>query len=1279
MILPAFGGQPNFGHGINFGALVPTKFAVFGGSLNFLYSPFDDFLPGNDVNFKGNLNVAKDLYPGLNIGLGFNFGVGSGSGWVFSGDLGVRYNMGKLKALENFTVAFAMKSMGTSGFPSAFTPLFGVSTDFIYLKSSGDTANPLRISGSFDLGIPSLHNLTGKIGLSIVLAELVTISTSWGFNGYENFWGENTKTPTLPSLGIGLNFALRSGGKRIMGGHLPSDGDIAINAMVKPMYNGITAIGAGASWSVGVTDRNPPNIIVDYPETQYFSPNHDGLADTLEFPIKILDQRYVNEWTFEIRDSAGEPVRTYQNKELRPETQGIGNIFFRLIQVKAAVEIPPTLRWDGIFDLGKTAPDGVYTFTITASDDNGNTDTVGPFKVVVDNTPPDIQVAAMADSAKIFSPDGDGNKDTITIRQSGSKEDRWDAGIYDAAGVKVKGFDTSDTEPAPITWDGTGDDGHIVADGVYGYRISAADRALNTGSAALENIIVNTIQPTVSLLIGDAWFSPNGDGIKDTVTLNIGAPVKEGIVNWHILIRDAAAADFRTIQGTAGSPPARLEFDGKNNAGSLLAEGTYHALLSVFYRNGYISQAVSPNFTLDITLPEAAVSVEYNAFSPNNDGKQDEMIFNQTGSAEVAWLGEIRRANALANERAVRTIRMPGTPLSRLTWDGLNDGGSLTPDGEYTYQLSSTDQAGNTGRSNTIRFTLSTADTPVLLSTDFRAFSPNGDGVRDSIALTPQLQVNQGVSSWKLDVLDASGAAVRTFEGQNTVPASIPWNGRTAAANTAPMSPDGTYTARIEVRYAAGNQPTAVSRAFILDTAPPRADLAVPYTIFSPNGDGIRDILPFNITTEGNDTWEAVITDSKGTVILSGTWTGAAPKIAWDGKDLSGNSVPDGTYRVSLSSTDEAGNSFRKTIDRIDLDARIPRAFLTASATGIAPKVQTGEQAIRLGTMLSIRDGIETWKLELKNESGAVLRTWPETVQAVPPETINWNGLDAGGNLKEGKYTPALTVSYLKGDVVTAQASPITVDTSGPELSFRSEPEYFSPDNDGVDDELRMFLGARDASPIASWSLEIREPEPPYLLFYRMEGRGAPTERAIWDGRSSRGELVQSATNYPYTFKAEDVLGNASTMEGEIVVDILVIRDGDRLKIQVPSIVFRANQADFVGKDKDPARGLTQAQIDNNNRVLRRIAQSLNKFRDYRVQVEGHANRTSRNPPASEIESDKNLSRRRAESTVDNLVRLGVSRGRLSAVGMGSDRPLVPFEDHDNWWKNRRVEFILIK
>ncbi|MDR1411565.1 MAG: gliding motility-associated C-terminal domain-containing protein [Spirochaetaceae bacterium] len=1275
ILIPTFGGESGLGHAVNLGALFPTKYAAIGGSVNFFNSPYNDFLPGINNIFIGNLNIAKEIYPGLNLGLGFNFGFGDD--WAVSGDLGFRYNLGKLGKLENFTLGIVFKSLGKSTLPSAFTPLFGVSADFLHLRSAdGNTADPLRLSGALDLGIPSVSNLEGKIGLSLVMAELISLSVSWGFNGYENFWGpeDARRSPTLPSIGIGVNLVLKSGGKRIIGGRLPSDGDLSLNAGLKPMYSGIAALGLGLTWNVGATDKTPPAVTIDYPETQYISPNNDGLSDYLEFPLIITDQRYVNEWAFEIYNEGGELARGYRNKEMRRETQGFKNFFVELARVKAAVEIPPSLRWDGILDSGELAPDGLYTFNITASDDNGNRVTTQSYEVIVDNTPPSVEIEEAAEADRIFSPDGDGNKDVLVIGQTGSFEDRWGAAVYNMAGQAVKTFDIGSAEPAPVTWDGTDDTGAIVTDGVYEYRISATDRAQNTGGNSLGNIIVSTVQPSVALSITDAFFSPNRDGVKDELIMNAAVPVKEGITGWQITVQNEMGATVRTIPDAGSPPPERYNYDGKDDAGAVLPEGNYHARLEIRYRNGYVSSAFSPAFTLDITPPSASVTASYTAFSPNNDGNQDEIIFTQTGSDEVLWLGEFAQAGAVSSAPPVRTVRMSGVPLPVLSWDGHSDAGALSRDGQYSYRLSSTDQAGNTGRSNAVAFTLSTADTPVFIITDFRAFSPNGDGNRDTISIIPQLQERAGAASYRVEILDAENNAVRVFDGSGAPPASIRWDGRNSGNAAAP---DGVYSARIEIRYTAGNRPVAVSRPFTLDTVPPAAELSTPYTLFSPNGDGIREYVPIAVTTEGDDEWQAVITDSRGSPIRTWTWAGSAPDLRWDGTDEAGNIVPDGAYRFSLSSSDEAGNSFRRAIDNIVVDARNPRIFLTSSGTGIAPK-DGADQSIRFGTSLSLNEGVESWKLELKDSSGAVLKTFPERGQAqnLPPDSIVWNGRDDSGNLREGRYTPVLTVSYLKGDVVSAQSAPVMVDVTGPVLSFRSRPEFFSPDNDGVDDELIMFLGAHDVSPIAGWSLEIREPQMddpsrPPQLFYRIEGRGTPADQVIWDGYSFRRELVQSATDYPFVFHAADILGNESVLEGIIGVDVLVIRDGDRLKIQVPSIVFRANAADF--------NGLPQAQVDNNNRILRRIAQILNKFRDYRVQVEGHANPTSNPVPPAEAAGDQRLSEERARATVDFLVGFGVSRGRLSATGRGSTQPIIRFQDRDNWWKNRRVEFILIK
>jgi len=137
---------------------------------------------------------------------------------------------------------------------------------------------------------------------------------------------------------------------------------------------------------------------------------------------------------------------------------------------------------------------------------------------------------------------------------------------------------------------------------------------------------------------------------------------------------------------------------------------------------------------------------------------------------------------------------------------------------------------------------------------------------------------------------------------------------------------------------------------------------------------------------------------------------------------------------------------------------------------------------------------------------------------------------------------------------------------------------------------------------------------------------------------------------------------------------------GATLKLTVPSIIFGPDAGGFGGIDSDT--------MESNDRVLRRIAEILNRFEDHSVHIEGHANPTT--PPGTALRAEEEtgspyilglqpLSEERAQTVLEHLVGLGVDRARLSAVGMGGTRAIVEYEDRGYWWQNRRVEFLLIR
>jgi hypothetical protein len=147
-----------------------------------------------------------------------------------------------------------------------------------------------------------------------------------------------------------------------------------------------------------------------------------------------------------------------------------------------------------------------------------------------------------------------------------------------------------------------------------------------------------------------------------------------------------------------------------------------------------------------------------------------------------------------------------------------------------------------------------------------------------------------------------------------------------------------------------GNEPTAASPRFIVDTVAPAVELSAPYTLFSPNGDQRKDDLPLSVRTAGNDEWEASVADGANAVVATWAWTGTAPAIVWEGRDSAGNLVADGTYRFRVKSTDEAGNRTEKTLDGIVVDARSGRAFLTSSRQAFSPNGDGIADDLRFGT-----------------------------------------------------------------------------------------------------------------------------------------------------------------------------------------------------------------------------------------------------------------------------------------------------------------------------------------
>ena len=1026
----------------------------------------------------------------------------------------------------------------------------------------------------------------------------------------------------------------------------------------------------------------------------YISPNNDGVQDYLEVPLRIKDKRYIKDWSFIISNEQGDVVRTIGNKEKRPTRITFKSFFKALFAKKSGVTIPKSIVWNGAMDNADIAPDGTYYYSFSASDDNGNTATTERFAVIVDNTPPEIDLQQPTQDNKIF---GEGAKTLFSVKQDGSSEDEWTGVFTDAAGNVVRTYKWTQSAPVSFDWGGTDDNGAPLSDGVYSYKITATDRAGNKSEVAtISNIIYSAEKPATNITInGSRYFSPDGNGVNDTVKFDVRIPLPDPVsgnklTNWAVTILSKDGKAVKTYSGEA-NPPDSIEFDGKDDKGAIAADGVYQARVTAKYLNGFEPDPVtSPQFTLDVVAPTAKLGKDTETFGGGDRTTLTitQEIAAETGAPVQNWKGTI----AAKDGTVVREFNFGEFPPDSVTWDGLDASNAVASSGEYTYTLAATDAAGNNAKVTPVSFVLDTSETELMLTAMPRAFNPAGDSAHNTMRLTPVVNGGSTVNHYVMQITDADDNVVYEVEENRALPKNFTWNGLSNQGdNNGVRCADGEYRANIITQAANGAEAGAHSLPFIIDTVPPKIDVSVPYTLFSPDATSKKPLLPVTAESSSEDKWTGSIQDAKGNVVKSYTWQGTVPSFNWDGTDDAGNKVADGTYKLVFASEDVAGNKAALEIGNITIDSREVKAYVSTELDAFSPNADGFKDTQKFAIRTTVPDGIESWSFDITSAEGTVVRSWSSAESPNVPASVTWDGLDKDGKVAEGVFVSKLNIVYAKGNTVDVASSSFICSVTPPQLSVKTATEtgsgYFSPDNDGEDDDLFILLRGDSLVGLKNWSFQINDPNNG-KKFWGTGGKSAITERMIWDGRGDGGELVQSATDYPYVFTATDELGMSSTVEGLISVDILVIRVGDVLKMAVPSIIFRQDAADFgiqevdaSGKVKKP--GITKEQADNNERVLKRIAQVLNKFKNYTVTVEGHANSIT---GLEEEETGTKygmplvpLSKSRAEFVMAKLKKYGVSGNRLSAVGKGGREPVAQRGDKENAWKNRRVEFILNK
>lgn len=1063
----------------------------------------------------------------------------------------------------------------------------------------------------------------------------------------------------------------------------------AVWAALLMVAGGVVFAGGGAEPQPEITFRKAPT---------YISPgSQDNGVLTLEIsPDSVKNTEFARVFELKIYNKNGEVVHAVtaevqDTRSLLARTFGVGN--------KPILNIPDSLVWDGSSN-GSTVPDDVYFYQLTLANKQGLKSSTAPLQVVVDTVPPEI--TSVRPSASIFSPNDDGVRDTISFRHRTDAAASWVYEILNDAGRVVWTDQTAAPEDptAPgvlavetVEWDGKANQGGsaLQADGTYTYRLTGVDRAGNT---AVQEVVfqLSTDESAIRVTLPEdvsPHFSAAADG---ELPLSLTISDTDGMESWKVEIKDEDGIVVRRYTGT-GEVPASLVFRGMGNPGRPelenveLPDGHYTAEFSATYENGTVPISEPLDIYLDNTPPEAGISL---ATQPEATPRGLPLVFGGDSKPRLQiqanyesgedWELVVEHESGQSFSLSLEALNEAGFEFP-LAWDGTVPGslaGALggqtgrslqAMDGLYQISLVATDEAGNRGSSNSARFIKDTTDRSanrVRLSQT--ALSPGGDKGYEVVRITPELSSARYVEYFVLSINGEDGRPVFSRSVTEALQ-YVEWPG---IRNNGIPAPDGRYSVEVTIKYLNGDTSRfSANEKIVLNRTRPQVTATINQRVFTPNGDGEDDILTIQQTSSQEDVWYGEVMNADDQVVRSFEWDGQVEDLVWDGTDDQGEVLPDGMYSYVVYATNEVGNVGSAKLINLKIDNLSATISIEPDLDVFSPNGDGFRDTVTFTPTVADRGQLRGWEVELINETGRIRRLIQGGSNL--PETIVWDGVNDAGTVEDGTYQASFRVEYSNGTATekVSQQSIILVKTP-PKGEISVSPERFSPDGDGENDILTLSLDATAADrPIDNWRVEILDPMG--NLFRQWSGQGVPPETLSWDGTNGSGELVQSAVDYIAQFRLEDNLKNFHVSGAVITVDVLVLDEGDRLRINIPSIVFAPNTADLFD--------VTGDMLTRNLDTLRRLAEILNKYPDYKIAIEGHAVQIYWNDsvrgPVEQREVLIPLSRNRASEVRQALTILGVDWNRMTPRGIGGARPVVPHGDTENRWKNRRVEFIL--
>jgi outer membrane protein OmpA-like peptidoglycan-associated protein/flagellar hook assembly protein FlgD len=647
------------------------------------------------------------------------------------------------------------------------------------------------------------------------------------------------------------------------------------------------------------TDSEPEYLVIDTKidpfnlktNTQIFSPNKDGNLDTLEVKINFNDFEEYGFCQINILDNSQNIVNTYN---------------FDKSNIK---ENELDFNWDGLTSSGKIASEGSYIIYVKYYDDAGNflEAKSEKIKLVIDY---EILKLNLKNESFYFSSNKISKQNQLDFTLDISSVEGIQSLVFcikDQNGNIIFSKTYDENIPQSFSWNGIDNKNSIVEDGKYFAFVTAKYDSGNEPKSNEVLIYKDSTLPKVDVKEEYTAFSPNGDGVQDTVTISIEKEDKAKITEIQIVSSDGKKYSFPIDSIRDG----KFIWDGKDNSGNDLDQGNYYIELKAIDPAGNISNVQSNTITLVRKAEEVSINADIFYYSPNNDKRND--IINFSCSAE-------NNENVVGMDLIIEDSNNKIIYTKHLTKFISNiQFSDLLPEGKIFYYIKVFYNNGNSPVSSKRNMVVDLTAPIINLNPVNQYFTTNEPFSTSSLI---EYDISEKISNAYYIIYDSNNKKILQQQ-VNVENGKIEWNGK----QDDKILPEGEYKITLEAYDLAQNKSEKSTSIYLVKTVP-KIKLESKYDVISPNNDNQFDETEIKINSEDLKTLDKLI---KKTIVVKDNEKKVVATVdiplSSDSFLFTGTGLPDGIYEISaiysyisgIKSSGEINITIDKTPPKVDL------------------------------------------------------------------------------------------------------------------------------------------------------------------------------------------------------------------------------------------------------------------------------------------------------------------------------------------------------------------------